>query len=57
MYLDPGFGSMLIQVLVASLAAAGAIVGIFWSKIKALFSRGKKGKESEDLENPEDDEE
>jgi hypothetical protein len=48
MYLDPGFGSMLIQALVASLAAAGALIGIFWSKIRAFFSRGKKSVNSDD---------
>ena len=53
MYLDPGFGSMLIQVLVASLAAAGAMVGIFWSKIKSLFTRGKKSADIIDIDTEE----
>ena len=54
MYLDPGFGSMLIQALVASIAAGGVMVGIFWGKIKAFFTRRKK---TEELEKSEDDEE
>jgi len=54
MYLDPGFGSMLIQALIASLAAGGVMVGIFWGKIKAFFGRRKK---SDELEKPEDDDE
>ena len=54
MYLDPGFGSMLVQALVASLAAAGVMTGIFWSRIKAFFSRKKK---SDEPEKPEDENE
>ena len=57
MYLDPGFGSMLIQVLVASLAAAGAMIGIFRNRIKAFFSRNKKSADADntDLEKQDDE--
>ena len=41
MYLDPGFGSMLIQMLVASLAAVAVGFGIFRHKIKSFFSKNK----------------
>jgi len=41
MYLDPGFGSMLIQVLIAAFAAAAAMFGIFRNRIKAFFNKGK----------------
>ncbi|NLB66622.1 MAG: hypothetical protein GX803_09155 [Lentisphaerae bacterium] len=37
-YIDPGSGSILIQVLLAS--AIGGIA-IFWTKIKSLFVRKK----------------
>ena len=50
MYLDPGFGSMLIQVVVAGIAVAGAYLFIIRSKIKKLFSK-KKGV-AEEPENP-----
>jgi len=50
MYLDPGFGSMVIQALVASLAAGGVMAGIFWNRIKAFFTRGKKSGELEKSE-------
>ena len=43
MYLDPGFGSMLIQLLVASIAAAAVMFGVFRSKIAAFFRKRKKG--------------
>jgi uncharacterized protein (DUF2062 family) len=42
MYLDPGFGSMVIQALIASLAAVATIFGIFRTKIMAFFKKGKK---------------
>jgi hypothetical protein len=50
MYLDPGFGSMLIQALVASIAAVAVGVGIFRHKIKAFFTKGKKSEETEIVE-------
>ena len=42
MYLDPGFGGMLIQIVVAVVAAGGVIAFTMRKKIKALFSK-KKG--------------
>ena len=44
MYLDPGFGSMLIQVIVAVIAAGGAYLLIFRKSIVSFFQklRGKK---------------
>ncbi len=41
MYLDPGFGSMLIQILIAALAGFGAAFAIFRTKIRAFFSKKK----------------
>ena len=37
-YIDPGSGSILIQVMLAS--CIGGIV-VFWNKVKSLFSRRK----------------
>lgn len=42
MYLDPGFGGMLIQIIVAIVAAGGALLFALRKKIKALFSKNKK---------------
>ena len=42
MYLDPGFGGMLLQILVAVAAAGGAIVFAMRKKIRALFSKSKE---------------
>jgi len=39
-YLDPGSGSIIIQVLIASLLAIGIALRASWGKIQSLF--GKK---------------
>ncbi|MFH1561459.1 MAG: hypothetical protein ABID04_02675 [Patescibacteria group bacterium] len=46
-YLDPGSGSYLIQILIASLAGTGYILKLNWQKIKDFFSK-KKTKKTED---------
>ena len=43
MYLDPGFGSMLVQVVIASLAAGAAMLAIFRNKVAAFFRGRKRG--------------
>jgi hypothetical protein len=50
MYLDPGFGSMLIQIVAASFAALATMLGIFRHKVKAFFNR-KKNNEIETATN------
>ena len=42
MYIDPGFGSMIIQVIIASLAVLSAIFGIYRAKIVSFFKKGNK---------------
>ena len=46
MYLDPGFGGMLLQVIVALVATGGAILFAMRKKIKTLFSKSNKENES-----------
>ena len=36
-YLDPGSGSFIIQILIASLLGIGLVLRASWSKIKARF--------------------
>ena len=43
MYIDPGFGGMLIQIVVTVIAAGGAIAFSMRKKIRALFSKNKSG--------------
>ncbi len=38
-YIDPQAGSIVLQVLLAGLMAAGIVVKVFWKKIKGLFNR------------------
>jgi len=47
MYLDPGFGGMLLQVLVAVVAAGGIALFSLRKKIRALFSKNKNEKQPE----------
>ncbi len=37
LYLDPGSGSLLIQLLLAALLGGGVILKVSWRKIKAHF--------------------
>jgi len=59
MYLDPGFGSMFIQIIVAIIAAGGVIAFSLRKKIRALFSKNKESKPvtrmEEESDGPEDD--
>ncbi len=45
-YLDPGSGSFIIQILIASLLGLGLALRASWGKIKARF--GAKPKADED---------
>lgn len=49
-YLDPGTGSMLLQVILGGVAAIGVAVKLYWHKLRVAFGMGKK-EESEDGSN------
>jgi hypothetical protein len=38
-YLDPGSGSILIQVLVAGLLGGAFLIKTYWRKLTSLFTR------------------
>ena len=46
-YIDPGTGSLIIQVLIASFVGALFLLKVYWRKVKAflnnLFSKTRKG--------------
>lgn len=46
MYLDPGFGSMIIQLVVAMIAGVGAVWLLTKNKMKAWFHRGKRAEDN-----------
>ncbi len=41
-YLDPGTGSMLLQVILGGIAAVGVALKLYWHRLKAAFGAGKK---------------
>ena len=47
-YLDPGTGSMLLQVILGGVAAVGVAIKLYWHKLRAAFGMAKK-------EDPEDE--
>jgi uncharacterized membrane protein len=55
-YLDPGSGSLLIQLLIAALAGLAIFFGSNWRKIKRLFKKDKtKDAESANEDKDEDE--
>ena len=50
MYLDPGSGSVLVQIIIGAVLGVGVAVRIFWSKIKTAFG-GKSDKPQDETEN------
>lgn len=46
-YLDPGTGSILLQGLIAAVAAVVAYAGMYWQKVKSFFSRRPRADASE----------
>lgn len=51
LYLDPGSGSILLQLLLAAILGLGVILRTQWSKIKKLFKRNNET--AEDLDDEE----
>jgi len=41
-YLDPGTGSMLLQVILGGVAAVGVAIKLYWHKLRAAFGMSKK---------------
>ena len=46
-YLDPATGSMVIQAVIAGIAAVSVSVGIFWKRLKSFFGRDKENNPSD----------
>ena len=49
-YLDPGAGSLLIQVLIAAFASAAVALRLYWHRIKRFLGRGTAEAGEEDTE-------
>jgi hypothetical protein len=48
-YLDPGSGSFILQLLVASLVGIGFALRSYWGKITGFFRKNKGEDASEDV--------
>jgi len=46
-YLDPGTGSMMLQVILGGIAAIGVAIKLYWHKLRVLFGASRK-EEAED---------
>lgn len=51
-YLDPGTGSILLQLLLGGVAGGLVILKLYWQRFKSLFGRGEAMSPS-DVENKE----
>ena len=49
-YLDPGTGSMMLQVILGGIAALGVAIKLGWHRIRAALGFGKKPDEKGDQE-------
>jgi hypothetical protein len=49
-YLDPGSGSFILQILIASLLGAVFIIRAYWKKITTFFHKGSSAKEEDESE-------
>jgi hypothetical protein len=47
-YLDPGSGSILIQLIVAAVLAIGVALRASWGSIMKLFGKGKTDEQNDD---------
>ena len=53
-YFDPGTGSIILQAVIAAVAAASIGLRTFWSQLKAFFYRAKTSrKDGESTSEPE----
>ena len=43
-YLDPGTGSMMLQVILGGIAAIGVVIKLYWYKLRVFLGVGKKEK-------------
>ena len=55
LYLDPGSGSFLIQLIIAGALGAGFVIRASWGKIKAFFTRTPIESVDQEQEEPQDE--
>jgi len=42
MYLDPGAGSVILQIILAAILGIGVFIRVYWQKLRSLFRLNKK---------------
>ena len=47
-YIDPGTGSVIVQMIIGGLVGVGIAVKVFWFRIKTALSPGFKKNNSDD---------
>lgn len=52
-YLDPGTGSIILQLILGGVAGALVILKLYWYRLKSIFSRTEKTEEPGELEDRE----
>ena len=57
LYLDPGSGSLLIQMLLALVLGIGVVSRLYWKKIKSFLGINKDVEDGEDGEDGADKDE
>ena len=46
-YLDPGTGSILLQVIIGGVAGLGIVGKLYWHRLRSFFGLGKKDPQEE----------
>lgn len=54
-YLDPGSGSYLLQILLASLLGAAVVIRMSWGRIRGFFSRSQPDEKDDQGEESSED--
>jgi hypothetical protein len=49
-YLDPGSGSLIVQIVVGAIAGSALVVKLYWRKFKSLFSKDEEESGTEEKE-------
>ena len=55
-YLDPGSGSFILQVLIASLVGIGFTIRAYWDRIRKIFNKDLEESLEDDYELDQSDE-
>lgn len=55
LYLDPGSGSFLLQILLAAILGSAFAIKMYWRKLKSLFTGKSAETEKKDADENEDE--